>query len=103
MLSSSVAELLAPSVKHALMFAHKIMDKYYLKTDLSNVYQIAMGTTNRILVSCIITNYSCSSSSSTKTQVLSAAWMATGLGPHCGNYSQGGVHQIQCAQGDSTD
>jgi len=103
MLSNSVAEPLVPSVKHALMFTHKIMDKYYPKTDLSNIYWIAMGTTNRIPVSCIITNYLRSSSSSTKTQVLSAAWVATGLGLHCRNYSQGGVHQILCAQGDSAD
>ena len=43
MLSSSSVEPLSPSVEHALSFAWKIMDKYYLKTDLSNVYQIAMG------------------------------------------------------------
>ena len=43
MLSNSTAEPLSPSVKHALSFAQKIMDKYYLKTDLSNVYHIAMG------------------------------------------------------------
>ena len=42
MLSSSSAELLSPSVKHALLFAWKIMDKYYSKTDLSNVSRIAM-------------------------------------------------------------
>lgn len=35
---------LTSSVKHALTFACNILDKYYLKTDLSNVYQIAMGT-----------------------------------------------------------
>ena len=43
MLSSSSTEPLSPSVKHALSFARKIMDKYYSKTDLSNVYRIAMG------------------------------------------------------------
>jgi len=43
MLSSSSTELLLPSVKHALSFARKIMDKYYSKMDLSNVYRIAMG------------------------------------------------------------
>ena len=43
MLSSSSAEPLSPSVKHALSFAWKIMDKYYSKIDLSNVYWIAMG------------------------------------------------------------
>jgi hypothetical protein len=43
MLSSSSTELLSPSVKYALSFAWKIMDKYYSKMDLSNVYRIAMG------------------------------------------------------------
>ena len=43
MLSSSSTEPLLPSVKHALSFARTIMDKYYSKTDLSNVYRIAMG------------------------------------------------------------
>ena len=43
MLSNSSTEPLLPSVKHALSFAWTIMDKYYSKTDLSNVYQIAMG------------------------------------------------------------
>ena len=38
MLRDSVQEPLLPSVKHALLFARKIMDKYYSKTDLSNVY-----------------------------------------------------------------
>jgi hypothetical protein len=43
MLSDSSTEPLSPSVKHALSFARTIMDKYYSKTDLSNVYRIAMG------------------------------------------------------------
>ena len=43
MLSSSSTKPLSPSVKHTLSFAWKIMDKYYLKMDLSNVYRIAMG------------------------------------------------------------
>ena len=43
MLSSSSTEPLSPSIKHALSFVRKIMDKYYSKTDLSNVYRIAMG------------------------------------------------------------
>ncbi|KAI9451886.1 hypothetical protein F5148DRAFT_986311 [Russula earlei] len=33
-----------PSVKHALTSACNILDKYYSKTDLLNVYQIEMGT-----------------------------------------------------------
>ena len=43
MLSSSSVEPLSPSVKHALSFAQKIINKYYSKMDLSNVYQISMG------------------------------------------------------------
>jgi hypothetical protein len=43
MLSSSAKMPLNPAVKHALTFARKLMDKYYSKTDLSNVYRIAMG------------------------------------------------------------
>jgi hypothetical protein len=47
MLKTSAAEPLTPSVRHALKFARKIMDKYYSKTDLSNVYRIAMGMFSR--------------------------------------------------------
>jgi hypothetical protein len=43
LLHNSDADPLNPSVKAALKFAHKSMDKYYSKTDMSNVYQIAMG------------------------------------------------------------
>lgn len=43
MLRDSLTDPLSPSVKHALSFAREIMDKYYSKTDLSNVYRIAMG------------------------------------------------------------
>ena len=34
---------LTPSVKHTLMFACKLLNKYYSTTDLSNVYRVAMG------------------------------------------------------------
>jgi len=44
MLSTSAVTPLTPAVKHALIFACKLMDKYYSKTDLSNVYCIAMGS-----------------------------------------------------------
>jgi hypothetical protein len=54
MLSSSSTKPLSPSVKHALSFARKIMDKYYSKTDLSNVYRIAMGMVLIVSVSCSI-------------------------------------------------
>ena len=43
MLSSATPIQLDPTVRHALTFACKIMDKYYLKTDVSNIYCIAMG------------------------------------------------------------
>ncbi|KAI9463009.1 hypothetical protein F5148DRAFT_982533 [Russula earlei] len=42
MLSSSATTPLVPVVKHALTFACQLMDKYYSKTDLSNVYCISM-------------------------------------------------------------
>ena len=54
MLSSSSTEPLSLSDKHALSFAWKIMDKYYSKMDLSNVYQIAMGMFLMVLTSCSI-------------------------------------------------
>ena len=34
------------TVKHALVFARKLLDKYYSKTDLSNVYCIVMGVSS---------------------------------------------------------
>jgi hypothetical protein len=43
LLSDATVEPLSPSVKHALKFARKSINKYYSKTDLSNVYRIAMG------------------------------------------------------------
>jgi hypothetical protein len=36
-------KLLHPAIKHALTFARKLIDKYYTKTDLSNIYRIAMS------------------------------------------------------------
>jgi hypothetical protein len=39
----SGAKPLHPAVKHALTHARKSIDKYYAKTDLSNVYCIAMS------------------------------------------------------------
>jgi hypothetical protein len=43
MLSSSATTPLAPAIKHTLTFVCQLMDKYYSKTDLLNVYRIAMG------------------------------------------------------------
>jgi hypothetical protein len=54
MLSSSSTKPLSPSVKHALSFVQKIMDKYYSKMDLSNIYWIAMGKFLMVSVSCSI-------------------------------------------------
>ena len=54
MLNSSSTKLLSPSVKHALAFARKIMDKYYSKMDFLNVYRIAMGMFLMVSVSCSI-------------------------------------------------
>jgi hypothetical protein len=54
MLSSSATTPLAPAVKHALTFACRLMDKYYSKTDLSNVYHIAMGMYSSVFITCIL-------------------------------------------------
>ena len=42
MLLESFTEPLAPAVKHGLSFTHHVLNKYYLKTDASNIYRIAM-------------------------------------------------------------
>ncbi|KAF8238235.1 hypothetical protein L208DRAFT_1212594, partial [Tricholoma matsutake] len=42
MLSSLAMTPLVPAIKHTLTFACQLMDKYYSKTDLLNVYCIAM-------------------------------------------------------------
>ena len=57
MLSSSSVEPVSPSVKHALSFAQKIMDKYYSKMDLLNVYQVAMVCFNVSMSCYIYTDY----------------------------------------------
>jgi hypothetical protein len=54
MLSRSATTPLAPAVKHALTFARRLMDKYYSKTDLSNVYRIAMGMYFSVFITCVL-------------------------------------------------
>jgi len=54
MLSSSATTPLAPAVKHTLTFACQLMNKYYSKTDLSNVYHIAMGMYSLVFIACIL-------------------------------------------------
>jgi hypothetical protein len=56
MLRSSSTEPLSLSVKHALSFAKQIIDKYYSKMDLSNIYRIAMGMVLMVseLMPCLI-------------------------------------------------
>ena len=49
MLRNTGEDALTPSVRHALTFARDHLDKYYSKTDLSNVYRIAMGMSLFIL------------------------------------------------------
>ena len=44
MLDGTAGKALHPAVRHALAFGKKLINKYYLKTDLSNVYRIAMST-----------------------------------------------------------
>jgi hypothetical protein len=50
MLSSLATTPLALAIKHALTFVCWLMDKYYSKTDLSNVYCIAVRT---IVIDCL--------------------------------------------------
>jgi hypothetical protein len=57
MLSGVTSEPLSPSVKHALTFAHKSINKYYSKTDVSNVYRIAMGRCHRSECTTTIITY----------------------------------------------
>lgn len=54
LLSDVPAEPLSQSVKHALTFARNSINKYYSKTDLSNVYRIAMGEYLDILLLCLL-------------------------------------------------
>ena len=54
LLSDVPAEPLSQSVKHALTFARKSINKYYSKTDLSNVYRITMGEYLDILLSFLL-------------------------------------------------
>ena len=42
MLSESSTEPLAPAVKYGLSFAQRVLNKYYSKTDNSNIYRITM-------------------------------------------------------------
>lgn len=43
LLVDSAKKPLAAAVKHALTFAQKVINKYYSRTDMSNIYHIAMG------------------------------------------------------------
>ena len=55
LLSNAPVEPLSPSVKHALRFARKSINKYYSKTNLSNVYCIAMSEFLDILLLHLLT------------------------------------------------
>jgi len=54
MLSSLATTPLAPAIKHALTFACQLMDKYYSKTDPSNVYHITMGMYSSVFITYIL-------------------------------------------------
>jgi hypothetical protein len=75
---------LTPSVRHALMFARKLLDKYYSKTDLSNVYRVAMGRSSFHSHYCTVNSCATAYSSppSTKTQVLPATRLGEGMDQH---------------------
>jgi hypothetical protein len=76
--------VLTPSVRHALIFAHKLLNKYYSKTDLSNVYHVAKGISSLHLYHCTSNSYATAYSSppTTKTQVLPATWLGEGMDHH---------------------
>ena len=75
---------LTPSVRHALTFARKLLDKYYSKTNLSNIYHIAMGRLSFHSHYCTVNSYATAYSSppSTKTQVLPATQLGEGMDQH---------------------
>jgi len=82
LLSDAATELLSSSVKHMLTFACKSINKYYSKTDLSNVYHIAMGTLQSLPVTSSHESNPPSHSSAPptiKAQVLSTMQLGTGL------------------------
>jgi hypothetical protein len=82
LLNNATTEPLSSSVKHTLTFACKSINKYYLKTDVPNVYHIAMGTLQSLPVtsSCESNQPSHSSVPPTiKTKVLSTTQLGTGL------------------------
>jgi hypothetical protein len=54
LLNNATTEPLSSSVKHALTFVCKSINKYYSKTDVSNVYHIAMGTLQSLPVTSLV-------------------------------------------------
>ena len=46
LLSAAAKRPLVPAVKHALKFARASINKYYSKTDASDIYRIAMDEAN---------------------------------------------------------
>ena len=76
LLSDAPVKPLSQSVKHILKFACKSINKYYLKTDLSNVYHIAMG---EFLVTFTHFIPYFSASSTVKIQILSTVSLGSGL------------------------
>jgi hypothetical protein len=82
LLNNATTEPLSSSVKHALTFARKSINKYYSKTDVSNVYRIAMGTLQSLPVTSSRESNPPSHSSAPptiKTKVLSTTRLGTGL------------------------
>jgi hypothetical protein len=49
-LNGSNTQPLSPLIKHVLKFAHALINKYYSKTNMSNVYWIATGKHHLCLV-----------------------------------------------------
>ena len=82
LLNNATTELLSSSVKHVLTFMRKRINKYHSKTDLSNVYCIAMGTLQSLPVTSSHESNPPSHSSAPptiKAKVLSTMRLGTGL------------------------
>jgi hypothetical protein len=69
---------IAPSIRGALSLAKKTLNKYYNKTDDSEVYRIAMSEFI-ILVYWLTLSIPSSPTPSTQTQVFRVGWMESGL------------------------
>ena len=83
MLTDLATEPLCSSIKHALTFARSLMNKYYSKTDASNVYRIAMGKYYQYNIASRLMMSDGSPTPTDETEILSAHWVVSGVDSHC--------------------